>query len=186
MADVLDQSNYTGSTGIGFGDTGNGRDYMVQGFKPTLDNITAVSFSVTSKDGNANVGYKVWIDTCDVNSNPTNGVGGIGGATEITNATINTSGLTKYSLASQVALTPGNKYVMAFAPWNTSTHTWANSYHDWVSSTANPYAPVGFTGAKRVHLDGSYANPTAPDSGNDDILFETYGNVNSGFVIALI
>lgn len=171
MAEVIDQSNHTGSTGIGFGDTGNGRDYMVQGFIPTLNNITAVAFYVNSKDADTNIGYKVWVDACDTSSNPTNGVGGIGGGTEITNASLVTSGLTKYTLTTPVTLTPGNRYVVAFAPWNTTTHAWASSYHDWVSSTANPYAS-----GRRVHLNGSYASPTAPDSGNDDILFDTYGN----------
>lgn len=181
MAQVLDQFNHTGALGIGFGDTLNGRDYMVQGFIPTIDNINAVSFYVNSKDGNGQVGYRVWIDTCNVNSNPTNGVGGIGGSTLITNAQINTSGLTKYSLTSSVTLIPGNRYVMAFAPWNTVSNVWVSSYHDWVSATTNPYA-----NGRRVHLDGSYANPSAPDAGNDDILFETYGDVNSGFNIAFV
>lgn len=178
MADVLDQSNHTGSTGIGFGDTGNGRDYMCQGFVPGagVTNISAVSFYVNSKDANTNIGYRVWIDTCDANSNPANGVGGIGGSTLITNAQINTSGLTKYALASPVTLILGNKYVMVFAPWDTVNNIWANSYHDWLSSTANPYAPSSFSGAKRVHLDNNFANPSAPDSGNDDIQFETYYN----------
>jgi hypothetical protein len=175
MADILDQSNYTGATGIGFGDTGNGRDYMVQGFCPTASNITAVSFKINSKDGSASIGYAVWIDNADTSSNPTGTVAvGIGGFTEIVNSALVVGTLTKYSLSSQVALTPGNRYVMCFAPWDTSAHVWTASYNDWVSSTANPYAPTGFTGAKRVHLDGSFASPSAPDAGNDDILFETY------------
>lgn len=177
FADTIDQSNHTGITGIGFGDTGNGRDYMCQGFYPaTYNQVTAIGFYVNSKDGNSNIGYAMWIDNADTNSNPTGAVAtGIGGFTEISNATLNTSGLTKYTLTSPVNVTIGNKYTACFAPWNTSTHVWASSYHDWVSSTANPYAPAGFTGAKRVHLNGSFANPTAPDLGNDDIIFDEYG-----------
>lgn len=181
MADVLDQSNSTGATGIGFGDTLNGRDYMVQGFIPTLSSVTAVSFYVNSKDASANIGYKVWIDATDASSNPTGVVGvGIGGATEISNATINTSGLTKYTLTTAATVTAGNRYCIAFAPWDTSTHLWTSSYHDFVSSTANPYA-----NGRRVHLDGSFATPTAPDAGADDILFETYGNPRSPLEIVL-
>ncbi len=176
MADILDQKNYTGSTAIGFGDTGNGRDYMVQGFIPTLNNITAVSFYVNSKDGNTNIGYAVWIDNADASSHPTGTVAvGIGGFTEISNAALNTSGLTKYSLASKVNLIAGNKYCLCFAPWDTVNHVWANSYHDWISSTGNPYAPSGFSAAKRSHGNNLFASWSDPDSGNDDILFETYG-----------
>jgi len=175
MADILDQKNYSGSVAIGFGDVGNGRDYMVQGFCPAIDNITAVSFKINSKDGNTNIGYKVWIDTCDANSYPTNGVGGIGGSTEITNAQLVVGTLTKYALATPVNLVIGNKYVMCFAPWDTVNHVYASSYNDWVSSTSNPYAPSGFSGARRVHLNTGYTSPSQPDSGNDDILFETYG-----------
>jgi hypothetical protein len=177
--DILDQSNYSGTVGIGWGDTGNGRDYMCQGFLPSASNITAISFKINSKDGSTDVGYRFWIDTCDANSNPTNGVGGIGGDTQITNANLVTGTLTKYSLASKVTLIPGNKYVMCFAPWNTTSNGFASSYVDWPSSTGNPYSPTGFTGAKRVHLNGSFASPSAPDSGNDDIQFETYYQLSS-------
>lgn len=171
MAEIVDQSNYTGATAIGFGDTGGGRDYMVQGFIPRFNNITALSFHITSKDGSTDVGYAVWVDRADTNSNPLGAVAvGVGGFTEITNASLVLNSLTKYNLASRVTLSPGQQYVLCFAPWNTTTHVFASSYHDWVTSTANPY-PYG----RRVHLDGSFATPVAPDSGNDDILFETYG-----------
>lgn len=181
MADILDQSNYTGATGIGFGDTGNGRDYLSQGFIPTLNNITAVSFRIADKDGSGSIGYKVWIDTCDTNSKPAGSVGtGIGGATEITNAALVTGALTKYTLTTPVTgLIPGNRYCFVIAPWNTSTHVFAASYHDVMSSTANPYAS-----GKRNHGDTAYTTWSTPDSGNDDILFETYGNAttaNTGF-----
>jgi len=171
-ADNLDQSQTVGSVGIGFGDTGNGRDYMCQGFKmATYNQITAVSFYINSKDGSANVGYAVWIDNADSNSNPLGAVAvGIGGFTEITNASLVTGSLTKYTLSSPVTITIGSQYDMCFAPWNTTTHVWTASYNDWVNATTNPY-PNG----RRVHLDGSFSNPTAPDSGNDDIQFQVFG-----------
>lgn len=177
LADTLDQQNTSGALGVGWGDTSNGRDYMCQGFKmATYNQITAVSFWTTSKDGNTAIGYKVWIDAADASSNPSGSVGtGIGGATEITNATLNTSALTKYTLSSTVNVTVGNQYVICFAPWNTTTHAWASSYNDWRTSVSNPYA-----NGRRVHLDGSFANPTAPDSGNADIQFEVYGQTAAG------
>lgn len=169
MADILDQSNYSGSLGVGFGDTGNGRDYMCMGFIPTLANIDAVSFSINSKPG-AGLGYKVWIDNADSNFYPTGAVGvGIGGATEIPSASLVTGALTKYSLASQVTLIPGNRYVLCFAPWDLSSHTWAQSYNDWLTSVSNPYA-----NGRRVHGNASFASWSAPDSGNSDLVFETY------------
>lgn len=171
QSEVLAIRQATGATSIGFGDTLNGRDYMCQGFIATMSTVSSISFYVNSKDASTDIGYKVWIDNVDSNSNPQGAVGvGIGGATEITNANINTSGLTKYTLTTPVTLTVGNRYGMVFAPWNTTTHVWASSYHDWVSSIANPYS-----GGRRVHLDGSFANPAAPDAGADDILFEVYG-----------
>lgn len=179
FADAIDAgaTNHSGAIGIGFGDVGAGRDYMCQGFVMSdYNQITAVGFYVNSKDGDANIGYKVWIDNSDSTSQPTGSVGvGIGGATEITNATLNTSGLTKYTLTSTVDVTIGNKYVVCFAPWNTTTHVFASSYHDFVSSTGNPYAPASFSGAKRKHGDTAYTTWTDPDAGNDDIIFDIYG-----------
>ena len=54
QTETLDQQNLSGSTGIGFGDTGSNRDYMCQGFIARLTNVSAISFYVTSKDGDAN------------------------------------------------------------------------------------------------------------------------------------
>lgn len=167
MAEVIDQENISGTIGIGFGDTGNGRDYMCQGFIPTLDNITAVSFQLNSTGSK---GMKVWIDNADASYFPTGAVGvGIGGATEIPNGSLTTS-LTKYTLASSVTLVPGNRYVICSAPWNTSTHVWEADYRDVKSSVSNPYA-----NGRRVHADAAYTSFGAPDSGNADILFRTYG-----------
>lgn len=171
LSEIISVQNQTGSTGIGFGDTGNGRDYLVQGFVPTLVNISAVAFYIVSKDANADIGYKIWIDRVDINSNPLGAVEvGIGGATEITNAQLVTGALTKYTLDSLVSVSPGTRYGLCVVPYNTTTNAKVSSYQDWHSSTANPYA-----GGRRVHLDGSYANPVAPDSGNADIRFEIYG-----------
>lgn len=172
MAEIVDQENTSGTTGIGFGDYGNGRDYLIQGFIPTLNNVTAVSFYITSKPVSGNVGYAVWIDNADTNSNPTGSVAtGIGGFTEITNANLTANALTKYTLASSVNLTIGNRYCICVAPWNTSTHSWEAAYVDWRSSTSNPYA-----NGRRVHGNTAYNSFGAPDSGNADIQFRTYGN----------
>jgi hypothetical protein len=171
MAQAIDQSNYVGSTGIGFGDTLNGRDYMSQAFIAAFDNIAAVSFYINGKDGNTNNGYAVWIDNANSSSFATGTVAvGIGGFTEIPNAALVVGALTKYQLASSVRLIPGQRYCIVFSPWDTSAHAHVASYNDWVSSTALPYSK-----GIRVHYDGSFLNPTTPDAGNDDILFETYG-----------
>lgn len=171
MAEVLDQSDTTGTIGIGFGDDGAGRKYMAMGFQPDLNNITSVSFYMKSKDADTNIGIKLWIDTADSNSNPANGVDGVGGVTILGNGEIVTTGMTKYALDTAVSLTAGNQYCFVAVPWNTNTSAVANSYHDWQSSTSNPY-----TKGRRVHLDSDFANPSAPDGGNADLVFETYGN----------
>lgn len=151
---------------------------MCQGFIPTLTSITAVSFQTDSKPG-AGFGFAVWIDNADASFFPTGSVfTGIGGYTEIPSASLATGALTKYTLASTVTLVPGNRYVICFAPINTVTHAWAASYHDWRGGISNPYAS-----GRRVHLDGSFANPSAPDSGNSDIAFETYGNSTASFIV---
>lgn len=169
-AESEDQSNTTAGVGIGFGDTSNGRDYTCQGFIPTLDNITAVSIALNSV---GTQGLYIWIDTADSNSFPDNGVGGIGGGTKIANGSLST-GLTKYTLDSSVNLTPSSQYVVCAAPWNIGSDIWASDYRDWDSSTANPYSS-----GKVTNLDGSYANPTNPDSGNADRHFKTWGVLDS-------
>lgn len=183
FADAIDTgaTNHTGAIAIGFGDTANGRDYMCQGFVMSqYTTITAVGFDINGKNGDTNLGRKVWIDNSDTNSVPTGSVGvGIGGGTEITNAQLVTGSLTKYTLTTSVSVTIGNKYVLCMAPWNTTTHVWASDYQDIVSSTANPYAPANFTGAKRQHGDAAYTTWSAPDAGNDDILFDIYGTATA-------
>lgn len=169
MADVLDQSNATGATGIGFGDTGNSRDYMGQGFIPTLSNISAISLKLSTV---GTMGLLVWIDNADANFFPTGAVGvGIGGVTEILNSALVAATLTKYSLSAPVTLIPGQRYVIMFAPWDTSNHVFSADYRDVVSSSADPYAS-----GKRIHGNGAYNSFAAPDSGTDDILFEEYSN----------
>lgn len=169
--EVTDQENTSGSTAIGFGDTGNGRDYAAQGFIPTKNTITAISFWVNSKSGTSTQGIKVWIDNADSNFYPTGSAGvGIGGQTEILNANITTGSLVKYTLSSTVSVTPGNRYVLCIAPWNTTTHAWSQYYADFTSSISNPYA-----NGRRVHGDGAFTNWSAPDSGNADFQFRVYG-----------
>jgi hypothetical protein len=143
---------------------------MAQGFIPTATNISAIAFYLHSKSGSPDIGYRVWIDEADANFYPVNGIGGIGGSTLITNASLVTGALTKYSLSSVVSgLTAGNRYVIVIAPWNTTTNAWASSYNDFRTSVSNPYA-----NGRRVHGDGSYSSWFAPDSGNADIQFRTY------------
>ena len=168
---IIDQQNLTGGVGIGFGDSGSGRDYLMQGFIAKLSTIDAVSFQLNSVGSQ---GMKVWIDNADANFFPTGTVGvGIGGATEITNANLSTTHK-KYTLASAVTLVPGNRYVICMAPWNTSTHVWASDYRDVNSATSNPYA-----NGRRVHGDTAFTTFVAPDSGNADIVFATYGTVET-------
>ena len=173
MAEIIDQQNTSGALGVGFGDTGTGKDYMCQGFIPTLDNVTAVSFWIASKSSDANIGYAVWIDAADASYFPTGTVFvGVGGFTEITNAELTTGSLVKYTLTTPATgLTPGNRYVICFAPYNTTTNAWAAEYIDWRASVSNPYA-----NGRRVHGDAAFSNWIAPDSGNADIQFQTYGN----------
>ena len=170
-----DQENTTGGTSIGFGDTGSGRDYMVQGFIPTLTTITAIEFDMNAV---GTEDLKIWIDTADANSSPDNGVDGIGGSTQIANADLSTS-LKKFTLTTPITnLIVGNQYCIGAAPWDIGTDAWASDYRDWNSAVSNPYA-----NGRREHLDASYANPTAPDSGNADIVFATYGETVEGITI---
>jgi len=169
---IKDQENASGTIDIGWGDDNNGRDYMVQGFKPSsaVSNITHIAFHPRSKPS-GDIGYKIWIDEADSNSVPLNGVGGIGGVTLLANADIVTGVTTKYALTTPVNLVAGNQYVICFAPWNLVTDTWANNYHDWRCSVANPYA-----NGKRAHGNTAYTTWSAPDNGNADLLFETWGD----------
>lgn len=170
MALVLDQENTSGAIGIGFGDIGSGRDFLFQGFIPGTGktNVAAISFYLNGKGG-ANEGYRVWIDAANANSEPLNGIGGLGGDTQIANATLVTGALTQYTLSAPVVVTPGTRYVICAAPWNTSTNVHSGNYQDWRSSVSNPYAS-----GRRVHGNTAYNSFGAPDSGNADIQFRTY------------
>jgi hypothetical protein len=173
MAEILDQSNASGTIDIGWGDVGSDRDFMCQGFIPTLNNVTAISFNIRGKSGDPNQGYLLWIDAANANSEPL-GVKyvGVGGVTEITNAQLVTGATTKYTLTTPATgLTIGNQYCFVLAPWNTSTDVFSGDYQDFRCSVANPYA-----NGRRNHGNTAYNAWNAPDSGNADLLFETYGN----------
>lgn len=167
----LDTLNNSGSTSVGFGDTGNNREYMCQGFIPDVDIITDVSFYLVSKSPDSNQGYLIWIDRANANSEPLGQAHvGIGGVTMIPNSSLVTGALTKYTLTTPVYVERGQQYCVCFAPWNTSTNSYSADYREFHSATNNPYA-----NGRRVHLDGSFSNPTAPNSGNNDLRFEIYG-----------
>lgn len=172
MAEIVAVENTVGTTMIGFGDVGSGRDYLSQGFiLASVDNITAISFYVNGKSGTGTQGYRVWIDEANANSEPLNGVGGIGGDTLITNASIVTGALTKYTLSAAVTgLSIGTRYCVVIAPWNTSTNAYSADYQDFASSVANPYSD-----GRRTHGNTAYNAWTAPDAGNADIQFRVYG-----------
>lgn len=51
----IDQQNTTGTTGIGFGDVGSGRDYLGQGFTAGFDSINAIAFYLVGKSGTGKV-----------------------------------------------------------------------------------------------------------------------------------
>lgn len=171
VADVVYQSNYIGSTAIGFGDVGFGRDFMCQGFKVSKNiSINAISFRANSVGG-GNVGFAMWIDNADSLSAPLGAVAtGIGGFTEITSGTVQTGIFAKYYLSQKVPVIAGNQYSVCFSSWNTSTHATSSSYNDWVSSISNPY-PDG----RRTSGDTAYTTWVASDAGNADMLFEIYG-----------
>lgn len=171
-ADTLDQSNTSGSINIGFGQSAVLR-YSCQGFKPTLTSVTAISFYMNNTI--ASQGRLVWIDNADANSFPT-GTLAVGlGSTELTNAQIlaGNGALTKYTLTSPITVTPGNQYVYCMAPWNTSTHAYADDYSDYLSSVSNPYA----NGKMSAYDCSGACTWTNNDSGNGDRRFEVYGNV---------
>ena len=175
LADAIDSgaNNHSGATGVGYGDAGNGMDYMCQGFVMSqYTQITSVGFNISAKSGTLTTGQKVWIDTtADLNSVPlgTKGVG-IGGGTEITNAQLVTGALTKYTLTTAVNVTIGSKYVLCMAPWNTSTHVWTADFENIISSTVNPYA-----NGRLTQGDTAYTTWIAPNAGADDMVFDIYG-----------
>lgn len=165
-ADTLDQSNSSGSTGIGFGESNNLK-YSCQGFKPTSNQVTAVSFKLNSV---GSAGMKLWVDAAGTNSAPT-GTLEVGlGSMEIANNQLSTT-LTKYTLPTPIFVTPNAQYTFCLAPWNTTTHTYSSNYRDLMSSTGNPYA-----NGKVVNYVGSTSTWSNPDNGNADRIFEVYGN----------
>lgn len=166
---IIDQQNTEGARGSGFGDIGNGRDYIFQGFTPTKDNIAAIGFRINEKSIDPNQGYKVWIDEATEDFYPVNAVGGIGGVTLISNSQLTVGELQKYNLTSPVSLIPDQKYVIAFAPWNTDTDTYSTDYRDFMISIDDPYS-----GGIMTRANTGYTDFNTPDSGDADLVFRTY------------
>lgn len=173
MAEIICAENSNGGIGVGFGDTGNSRDYMAQSFilGEGVRTITAVTFQVNGKDGNTNYGWRVWIAEADTtNRYPVGTPGvGVGPATLITNAQIVTSTYTKYTLNPVTGLNPGSRYCICFEPYDTTNLTHVAVYQDFDSSNVNPYSF-----GRRVH-SGDFSSWNQPDSGNLDMKFRIWG-----------
>jgi hypothetical protein len=164
-ADNLDQSNYSGSVSIGFGNGGSIK-YSCQGFKPTYTHVTAVSFRLNSV---GSAGMLVWIDAANSNSFPTGTLEQGLGSLEIPNSQLSTS-LTKYTFATPISVTPNSQYVFCLAPWNTSTHSYTTGYRDLMSSVSNPYS-----NGRMSNYNSTTQLWNNNDSGNGDRIFEVYG-----------
>lgn len=173
MAEIIAAENSNGGIGVGFGDVGNGRQYMAQRFilGAGVREITAVTFQVNGKDGNTDYGWRVWIAEADVNGYPVGTPGnGVGAATLITNAQIVTSTYTKYNLTPVKGLNPGARYCICFEPFDTTNLVHVSVYQDFDSSNVNPYS-LG----RRVHSE-DFSSWNEPDSGNLDLKFRIWGN----------
>lgn len=168
QADSVDQSQTSGSTNAGFGES-SGLKYTCQGFKPTYDQVTAISFKINSVGSK---GMLLWIDSGTSNSFPTGILESGLGSMEILNSQLVSNVLTKYTFPTPISVTPNSQYVFCLAPWNTTTHTYSSDYRDLKTSLSNPYA----NGKSAVYNGTSWSNH---DSGNADRVFETYGQ-NAG------
>ena len=160
--DTLDQSQPLGNTYAGFGEY-SGTRYRGMGFKTTGTSLTAISFELYST---GTYGMKVYIDTADADSIPEHAVGSELYSWEIPNAQLSAP-LKKYSLPTPLSVTPATQYCFYLAPWNTTTHAYADDYRDPSWQNANVYAngkPIGYS-------SGAW---WVSDSGNFDMRFEIY------------
>ena len=169
MAEIIDQQNTGGSSNAGFGEF-SGTRYRGQGFTPSLASFTALAFQLS---GTGSKDVKVYIDTADSNSIPTNSVGSEVYSWTIANASLSAS-LAKYTAPAEQALTAGSQYCYYLAPF--SSGSYSDDYRDAVWTNSNSYSG----GKPIVNSAGTWS---VSDSGNLDANFRTYGNqIDDGII----
>lgn len=174
----LDQSQYQRGSAAGFGQTAAIR-YRGMGFIPSLPVLRAITF-LRNKGSQ---GIKIYIDTADSNSIPTNAPGSELYSFTVTNAQIVSGAFQRFVLPKPLAVTPGNQYAFYIAPWNTSTDAYADDYADMQWKNSNVYAS-----GKPIVWDAAGAGTfVVSDAGNLDAYFETWGSLaDEGFKTNII
>jgi hypothetical protein len=169
-SEVVDQSQTLHNVGAGFGEFSHVR-YRGQGFKPTLNNLSAIEF----QRGLGSKGIKIYVDEADSNSFPVHAVGSELYSFTVPNGSI-TGSFQKFTLPVLLTgLTPGAQYVFYIAPWDTVGNAYADDYQDMQFKNSNAYAD-----GKAIVWDVDGANTWAvSDGGNLDLYFNTYGYVSS-------
>jgi len=161
--DILDQQQDLGNTSAGFGQWSSVR-YRGQGFQTDGENLTAISFQLTSV---GTYGIKVYIDSADGDSIPDHNPGSELYSWTIENGDIGVDALTKYNLPTPLQVTPSSQYCFYLAPWNTSTNTYTDDYRDLVWQNQDVYSG----GVAVVNTNGVW---TVSDSGSLEMKFEIY------------
>jgi hypothetical protein len=159
----LDQKQYLNAAAAGFGQFAASR-YRGMGFTPTLPFLQAISFDRNK----GTLGIKIYIDTADVDSIPTNAVGSELYSFVVPNSKI-TGGFQIFQLPQQLPVTVGAQYCFYIAPWDTATNAYGEDYQDMLWTASDPYAG----GKPIVNTAGTWA---VSDGGNLDAMFETFGS----------
>lgn len=166
MAEIQDQIQETGTNNAGFGEWAGVR-YRGMGFTPSIASLTAISFDRNK----GSKGIKIYLDEADTNSLPIHAVGSEIYSWEVTNASI-TGNYQKFTLPVEQNLTIGNRYCFYIAPWDTSTHAYADDYQDAVWKNSDVYAG----GKPIVFANWSGSAWAVGDDGALDMYFSTWGN----------
>src|SRR3989344_6017499 len=170
--EVADQEQSSGGTFAGFGEFDisgekEGVRYRGQGFTPELPILTAVEFNLKQAGF---TDLRVFIDTAEEDSTPEHDINGAIFSFTIPNSELK-EGITKYNFPEDFNVTPGDKYVVYFAPYKNGEY--CDDYRDMVWSLGNPYN--GGDGV--VNVNGRWS---VSDWGDIDLQFKTYGRECSG------
>lgn len=138
MALTVDQSQLTGTSGVGFGQF-TGVRYRVQGFTPTVARIDGAGFYFNGSKGSA--GMRVELQA--LAGGAPDGVALA--SAQLTNAQLSASASIEnlFPLVHS-GLTPGVQYALVLMPWDTTTGTYVDNYRDMVHQTGGTAYPGGY------------------------------------------
>ncbi len=136
MALTVDQSQPTGSAGVGFGEYGRVRS-RVQGFIPSVTRIDAVGFYFNGNKGSKGLRVELQTIAAGIPS------GTVLASGQLTNAQLAATGENVIPLVYS-GLSTSTAYALVLMPWDTTTNSYYDDYRDMLHVIANAYTPSSY------------------------------------------